>query len=123
MAGEFPAASYDAWKTRSPDDELFDDDRPVCEHYDRRFPGMNLYDCDGTLMCRECADEYDRVEHERYVAEMSWRERLRYEWGGFTFWLRWNALPALWRRPKNAVRSWWQGWRRTPWSPDDEVPF
>lgn len=111
--------SYDAWKTREYDDP-YEGSMPVCEHYQR---GVNLCVRDGTLLCSDCAHEYDRAEREDWLANQPFPYRLRHRWIEFRWWLRWTALRWVWHRPINAVRSWWRGWRPAPWRPDDEIPF
>jgi hypothetical protein len=108
--------TYDAWKTRSPDDDYYDpyeddDTRDDCDHTD----GYEIDVCTGKCTCDVCSHTWyatsDQVNAEldrqaTYWEDVERDERRRWwrdQFDRLAFWRRW-------RKPKPLVL-------------DDEIPF
>jgi hypothetical protein len=103
---EFPAASYDAWKT-TPPDYYYADDEPECHHEE--------YDVDweGRAECSHCGEHWWLTfdEHKAYDEAVRRAERA-FEWEQ---WKMRNPFVRVWRR----FKYWW----RMRNVPNDDIPF
>ncbi len=110
--------SYDAWKTRSPDDECDYEREPEddCSHeeYDIGWEGRALCDRCGYSWWASAEQLEDWHRHQREYAEWVEQEYRREFWRKLTYPIRWpfsRLLERIWPRKANSVLT------------DDEIPF
>lgn len=105
--------TYDQWKTRSPDDDYWDDDDPReddCDHDD--------YEADiltGIAMCHRCGHRWMQTNEEiaREIEHQAEYQRMQDRWNREQWWRdRWEWIRSFFpqRRQKAAEMN-------------DEIPF
>ncbi len=123
--------TYDQWKTTDPRDYDEYDDRDDDDDYGEPCVDYHFYHygrlfwLTGRTTCSECGK----------VAKWTWKQRrLRWRQSHVPFRLRWRLVRCRLhyrrvmfkhdvKRPFRALRSWWRGDRKRPWTHDDEIPF